>query len=148
MPKKSPLRQATQINISSNQRLFGYHNTTSTLIFLLHFHEISFSLCLVLLSALVAAHNDSNYLNGHCFVSLMPWRHFSGTAPGFLCVAGEIPLNQTGSAWKQFIPLFLFSFRWNIEASYYEQKTFWSLYIYMVRNRKRIEMLVNLINIT
>ena len=47
----------------------------------------------------------------------------------------------------QFIPLMLYAFRWNIEVSYYEQKTFWSLCSYMVRSRKGIEMLVNLINI-
>lgn len=57
------------------------------------------------------------------------------------------PLNQTGSAWMDYIPLFLYSFRWNIEVGYYEQKTFWSLCSYMVRSRKGIEMLVNLINI-
>ena len=45
------------------------------------------------------------------------------------------------------IPLFLYSFRWNIEIGYYEQKTFWSLCSYMVRSRRGIEMLVNLINI-
>lgn len=59
----------------------------------------------------------------------------------------KAPLNQTGSAWMDYIPLFLYSFRWNIEVSYYEQKTFWSLCSYMVRSRKGIEMLVNLINI-
>lgn len=47
----------------------------------------------------------------------------------------------------KYIPLFLYSFRWNIEVSYYEQKTFWSLCSYMILNRKGIEMLVNLINI-
>lgn len=47
----------------------------------------------------------------------------------------------------QYIPMFLYSFRWSIEVSYYEQKEFWSLCSYMVRNRKGIEMLVNLINI-
>ena len=76
-----------------------------------------------------AAHNGSNYLNGHCFVNIM------------LCIP----------VWKndrmKHIPLFLYSFRWNIETSYYEQKTFWSLCSYMVRNCKGIEMLVNLINI-
>ena len=76
-----------------------------------------------------AAHNGSNYLNGHCFVSIM------------LCIL----------VWKndrmKYIPLFLYSFRWNIETSYYEQKTFWSLCSYMVRSCKGIEMLVNLINI-
>ena len=57
------------------------------------------------------------------------------------------PLNQTGSDRMKYIPLFLYSFRWNIETSYYEQKTFWSLCRYMVRSCKGIEMLVNLINI-
>ena len=56
-------------------------------------------------------------------------------------------LNQTGSSRMQFIPLLLYGFRWNIEVSYYGQKTFWSLCSYMVRSRKGIEMLVNLINI-
>ena len=46
----------------------------------------------------------------------------------------------------QFIPLMLYVFRWPIEVSYYEQKTFWSLCSYMVRSRRGIEMLVNLIN--
>ena len=58
------------------------------------------------------------------------------------------PLNQTSCARMQFIPLLLYAFRWNIEVSYYEQKTFWSLCSYMVRSRKGIEMLVNLVNIT
>ena len=60
----------------------------------------------------------------------------------------KAPLNQTGSDWMQYIPLFLYSLRWNIEVSYYEQKTFWSLCSYMVRSRKGIEMLINLINIS
>ena len=60
----------------------------------------------------------------------------------------KAPLNQTGSSWMQYIPLFLYSFRWNIEVSYYEQKSFWSLCSYMLRSRKGIEMLVNLINIS
>ena len=34
----------------------------------------------------------------------------------------KAPLNLTGSMWMQYIPLFLYSFRWNIEVSYYEQK--------------------------
>ena len=46
----------------------------------------------------------------------------------------------------QFIPLMLYAFRWPIEASYYEQKTFWPLCSYMVRSRRGVEMLVNLIN--
>ena len=34
----------------------------------------------------------------------------------------KVPLNQTGSDRMKYIPLFLYSFRWNIETSYYEQK--------------------------
>lgn len=50
------------------------------------------------------------------------------------------PLNQTGSGWMPYIPLFLYSFRWNTEVSYYEQKSFWSLCACMVRSRyHRIE---------
>lgn len=60
----------------------------------------------------------------------------------------KAPLNRTGSGWMPYIPLFLYSFRWNIEVSYYEQKSFWSLCAYMVRSRKGVEMLVNLINIS
>ena len=65
----------------------------------------------------------------------------------FCAWQGKAPLSQTGSPWMDYIPLFLYSFRWNIEVGYYEQKTFWSLCSYMVRSRKGIEMLVNLINI-
>ena len=57
------------------------------------------------------------------------------------------PLNQTGSDRMQFIPLMLYVFRWSIEVSYYEQKTFWCICSYMVRSGKGIEMMVNLINI-
>lgn len=47
----------------------------------------------------------------------------------------------------KYIPLLLYSFRWNIEISDYEQKTFWSLCSYMVRSYKGIDMMINLINI-
>ncbi|MDE7300273.1 MAG: transposase, partial [Lachnospiraceae bacterium] len=57
-------------------------------------------------------------------------------------------LRHTGSSWMQYIPLFLYPFRWPIETSYYEQKSFWSLCSYMVRSSKGIEMPVNLINIS
>lgn len=59
----------------------------------------------------------------------------------------KAPLNQTGSSRMQYILMLCYCLRWNIEVSYYEQKTFWSLCSYMVRSRKGIEMLVNLINI-
>ena len=56
------------------------------------------------------------------------------------------PLSQTTSSNAVYIPLFLYMFRWNIEVSYYEQKTFWSLCSYMVRSSKGIELFINLIN--
>ena len=43
--------------------------------------------------------------------------------------------------------LSLYRARWNIEVSYYEQKTFWSLEKYMVRGSNSIQLLINLINI-
>ena len=48
----------------------------------------------------------------------------------------------------RYIPLLLYSLRWDIEVSYFEQKSFWSLSAYMVRSQKGIEMLINLINIS
>ena len=48
---------------------------------------------------------------------------------------------------KQFLPLACYSPRWNIEVSYYESKTFWSLEEYRVRSREGIERLINLENI-
>ena len=76
---------------------------------------------------------------------------FSTVSPACLSFATawyeDDPLNQTGSRWMEYVPLFLYKIRWNIEVSYYEQKTFWSLCHYMVRSRKGIEMMVNLINV-
>ena len=57
-------------------------------------------------------------------------------------------LNQTENERLKYLPFLLYSFRWNIKTSYYEQKTFWSLSNYMVRSCQGIEMLVNLINIS
>ena len=102
-----------------------------------------------------AAHNSSNYLNGHCFVSIMlcipVWKNdrvsYLSLPLGYRMWQKKAPLNQTGSDRMKYIPLFLYSFRWNIETSCYEQKTFWSLCSYTVRSCKGIEMLVNLINI-
>ena len=47
-----------------------------------------------------------------------------------------------------FLPYAIYSFRWKIEVSYYEQKTFWSLCGYMLRSADGIEMLLNLVNIS
>lgn len=63
-------------------------------------------------------------------------------------IAGKSPIESDRKYRIQYIPLFCYSFRWNIEVSYYEQKTFCSLCSYMVRSRKGVEQLINLINIT
>ena len=64
------------------------------------------------------------------------------------CAWQEVePLNQTGMDWMMYVPLFLYRFRWNIEVSYYEQKKFWSLEKYMLRNRIGIERMLNLITV-
>ncbi len=47
----------------------------------------------------------------------------------------------------EYLPLFLYKIRWNIEVSYYEQKKFWSFCRYMVRHLHGIEMFVNVINL-
>ena len=44
----------------------------------------------------------------------------------------------------KFLPIACYSPRWNIEVSYYESKTFWSLEDYRVRSHEGIERLVNL----
>ena len=54
-------------------------------------------------------------------------------------MSGKVPLCQSSSDWLKYIPLSLYSYRWNIEISYYEQKTFWSVFRYMVRSRKEID---------
>ena len=51
----------------------------------------------------------------------------------------KAPLNQTGKEWLQYVPLFVYSFRWGIEVGYYEQKTFWSLCSYMVRSKRALK---------
>ena len=38
--------------------------------------------------------------------------------------------------------------RWNIEVSYYEGKTFWSMEEYRIRSKEGIERLVNLISLS
>ncbi len=59
----------------------------------------------------------------------------------------DAPINQVGWQWMEYLPLFLYKIRWNIEVSYYEQKKFWSFCRYMVRHLHRIEMFVNVINL-
>lgn len=68
--------------------------------------------------------------------------------PVFLCI-DDTMVTKFGMKFERmkYIPLFLYSFCWSIEISYYEQKTFWYLCNYMMRSCKGIEMMVNLINV-
>jgi len=43
------------------------------------------------------------------------------------------------------LPLYLYSFRWSIEVSFYELKTFWSFGLYMLRSKNGIENFVNML---
>ena len=47
-----------------------------------------------------------------------------------------------------YLPLAWYGLRWNIEVSYYEGKTFWSLEEYRIRSKEGIERLVNLISLS
>ena len=47
----------------------------------------------------------------------------------------------------QFLPLTVYSMRWNIEVAYYEQKKFWSFGAYMLRSKVGIERLTNLLTV-
>lgn len=47
-----------------------------------------------------------------------------------------------------FLPLAWYGLRWDIEVSYYEEKTFWSLGEYRVRSKEGIERLANLIGLS
>ena len=47
-----------------------------------------------------------------------------------------------------YLPLAWYGLRWNIEVSYYEGKTFWSLEEYRLRSKEGIERLVNLISLS
>lgn len=47
-----------------------------------------------------------------------------------------------------FLPLSCYLLRWNLEVSYYEGKTFWSLEEYRIRSREGIERLINLLAVS
>ena len=59
--------------------------------------------------------------------------------------------NSTAAAYAKadpsLLPLTIYSLRWKIEVSYYEQKTFWGFEDYMLRSHNGIERLLNLLGI-
>lgn len=91
---------------------------------------------------------------------LAPARTGKGSRRLFLCTAdpGSICFDWENSADKTacfygaenifYLPLAWYGLRWNIEVSYYEGKTFWSMEEYRIRSKERIERLVNLISLS
>ncbi len=78
----------------------------------------------------------------------------------FFCTKkpGEITLNYSlcaderirkyGEEDSNYLPLACYQLRWNIEVSYYEGKTFWSLEECRIRSREGIERLINLLAVS
>lgn len=90
--------------------------------------------------------------NVYCMVTYYPksgtYRMFISTVePQHIKVNNESnPFNESQEN-IHYLPLNVYKQRWNIEVSFYEQKTFWGLKSYMVRSSHGINMLVNCINV-
>lgn len=72
--------------------------------------------------------------------------------PGSICFDWENSADKTACSYGaeniSYLPLAWYGLRWNIEVSYYEGKTFWSMEEYRIRSKKGIERLVNLISLS
>lgn len=75
-------------------------------------------------------HNGSNYLNGHCFVSLImsisyiesETKKYISFPVGYrMWTKEKIKLEMSAELVRN---VTAYAIRWNIEVSYYEQKTF------------------------
>ena len=71
--------------------------------------------------------------------------------PAFISLNPDFVENSTAAAYAKadpsLLPLTIYSLRWKIEVSYYEQKTFWGFEDYMLRSHNGIERLLNLLGI-
>lgn len=63
-------------------------------------------------------------------------------------MCGNDTIREYGQENVLYLPLAWYNLRWNIEISYYEGKTFWSLEEYRVRSRQGIERLINLMSLS
>ena len=63
-------------------------------------------------------------------------------SPDFLHQETDLAYPQANAA---LLPLAIYRLRWNIEVTYYEQKTFWGLGAYMLQSKTGVERLVNLL---
>ena len=98
-------------------------------------------------------------LFGHTHVYAFVTKTKSGCERLFICTKSPDELNFDvnsadigksslfAKADVDFLPLTIYSLRWNIEVAYYEQKKFWSLGAYMLRSKIGIERLTNLLTI-
>ena len=72
--------------------------------------------------------------------------------PGSICFDWENSADKTACFYGAenifYLPLAWYGLRWNIEVSYYEGKTFWSMEEYRIRSKEGIERMVNLISLS
>jgi len=65
-----------------------------------------------------------------------------------LDLCADETIRAYGKESRLYLPLAWYGLRWNIEISYYEGKTFWSMEEYRVRNKQGMERLVNLLSLS
>ncbi len=65
-----------------------------------------------------------------------------------LDLCADETIRTYGKEDRLYLPLAWYGLRWNIEISYYEGKTFWSIEEYRIRTRKGIERLINLMSLS
>ena len=106
----------------------------------------------------VGSHSVITKLFGNRPVHAIVTKTKSGSTRLFICTKSPEQLNfdfnstELGRASLfaktdiQFLPLTIYSLRWNIEVAYYEQKKFWSFGSYMLRSKVGIERLTNLLS--
>ena len=103
----------------------------------------------------------TNLWNGKVVYALVTEpKNGKGSRRLFLCTADpeRISFDWENSADKTtysygaenilYLPLAWYRLRWDIEISYYEEKTFWSIKEYRIRSREGIERLINLISLS
>ena len=107
----------------------------------------------------VGSHSVITKLFGNRPVHAIVTKTKSGSTRLFICTKSPEQLNfdfnstELGRASLfaktdiQFLPLTIYSLRWNIEVAYYEQKKFWSFGSYMLRSKVGIERLTNLLSV-
>jgi len=89
----------------------------------------------------VTTPNPLNHKTYRIFISTLMPQAIRGQFKGYEKKLSDSLISQT--PWL--LPLFLYSYRWSIEVCFYELKTFWSFGLYMLRSKKGIENLVNML---